>query len=76
MSRLKYINNNVPDYQKVLSKAFPNIYVEFGTCPGPNNSVGGLWSNYENDTGIIVSIKNKKQLFLQVIVRLTLFHHQ
>lgn len=60
MSRLKYINNNVPDYQKVLSKAFPNIYVEFGTCPGPNNSVGGLWSNYENDTGIIVSIKNKK----------------
>lgn len=63
-NKLTLLNPNVANYQNVVSRAFPNVYVEFGVCPGQNNCVGGLQSSLENDTGMIVSIKNKKNIVL------------
>lgn len=63
-NKLILINSNIHNYQYVLSGAFPNVYVEFGTCPGLNNCVGGLQSSFENDTGMIVSIRNNKNVVL------------
>lgn len=63
-NKLILLNSNIHNYQYVLSGAFPNVYVEFGTCPGLNNCVGGLQSSFENDTGMIVSIRNNINVVL------------
>lgn len=62
--KLLLLNPNIHNYQFVLTKAFPNVYVEFGICPGLNSCVGGFQSSLENDTGMIVSIKNNHNLVL------------
>lgn len=63
-NKLILLNSNIHNYQYVLSGAFPNVYVEFGNCPGLNSCVGGLQSSLENDTGMIVSIRNNKSIVL------------
>lgn len=62
--KLILLNSNIHNYQYVLSGAFPNVYVEFGICPGLNSCIGGFQSSLENDTGMIVSIKNNKNFVL------------
>ena len=59
---LEKLNPNKPDYQNILTSAFPNIFINFGTCPGLNSCVGGLQSSLENDIGMIVSIKNNQNI--------------
>lgn len=48
----------------LVQNNFPNIYVEFGNCPMASCSVSALQSNFENDTGMIISILNKKNVVL------------
>ena len=63
-NKLVLLNPNLHNYQYILTKAFPNVYAEFGICPGLNSRVGGFQSSLENDTGMIVSIKNNNNLVL------------
>ncbi len=63
-NKLILLNANIHNYQYVLSGAFPNVYVEFGICPDLNSCIGGFQSSFENDTGMIVSIRNNKNVVL------------
>lgn len=64
-SYLDLVNHKVFNYVNMLvQNNFPNIYVEFGNCPMASCSVSALQSNFENDTGMIISILNKKNVVL------------
>lgn len=62
---LELVNSKVHNYENMLVREnFPNLHVKFGNCPAVSSSVSALQSGYENDTGIIISILNKKNVVL------------
>ena len=63
-SKIRVINKATPNYQDILKDTFPAITIGFGNCPNKAMSVEGKQENFENDTGIIVSIENNKKVLL------------
>ena len=62
--KIVFLDSNINNYQKILMGKFPNVFIEFGNRIDKKNNVGGRNSYLENDTGIIVSIHNKKNVVL------------
>lgn len=62
---LEFVNSQVQNYENMIAQNnFPNIHVEFGNRSAVSSSGSAIQSSYENDTGIIVSILNKKNVVL------------
>lgn len=61
-TKLLLLNTNVFNYKYVLSKDFPNIFIEFGNCPDQSRCVANVPSYYENDTGMILYVHNRKKV--------------
>lgn len=61
-TKLLLLNTSISNYEYALSNAFPNVFIEFGNCPDSRRCVANTSSYYENDTGMILYVHNKKKV--------------
>lgn len=61
-TKLLLLNTSVFNYKYAISNDFPNVFIEFGNCPDPSRCVANAPSYYENDTGMILYVHNRKKV--------------
>lgn len=63
-SKLNIIHPTDADYEFTLTAAFPNVFINFGNAPDKSHCVEHKDSYFQNDTGMIVQINNKKNVLI------------